>query len=101
MVFSVELILAEEPGQTVEAGVETRPPLFMDSKEQAAMSKESLFKYESACMGGTFDHMHLGHRMLLTQAALFTKGTLHCGVAADALLVKKAYAHLLEPFEAR
>ena len=65
------------------------------------MKKENLFKYESVCMGGTFDHMHLGHRMLLTYAALFTKGTLHCGVAADALLAKKAYAHLLEPFEVR
>ena len=66
MVFSVELIQAEVPGQTVEAGVEVRPPLFMDSNEQSAMNKESLFKYESACMGGTFDHMHLGHRLLLT-----------------------------------
>jgi pantetheine-phosphate adenylyltransferase len=30
-----------------------------------------------------------------------TKNTLHCGVAADALLAKKAYAHLIEPFDKR
>ena len=52
-------------------------------------------------MGGTFDHMHLGHRLLLTQACLVTKGTLHCGVTADSLLTEKAYAKLIEPFEVR
>ena len=25
-----------------------------------------LFKYGHACMGGTFDHIHLGHKLLLT-----------------------------------
>ena len=30
-----------------------------------------------------------------------TKGTLHCGVAADKLLEKKKYAHLIEPFDVR
>ena len=78
-----------------------RPPLFMDSNEKDIENKANLFKYEHVCMGGTFDHMHQGHRLLLAQACLITKGTLHCGVAADELLAKKAYAHLIEPLEER
>ena len=52
-------------------------------------------------MGGTFDHMHLGHRLLLSQAVILTKGTLHCGVTSDALLTKKAYKEYMEPLDVR
>lgn len=52
-------------------------------------------------MGGTFDHAHLGHRLLLTQACLVTKNVLHCGVTSDTLLTKKAYAMYIEPYEER
>jgi len=30
------------------------------------------FKYEAVCLGGTFDHMHLGHKLLLSKALLCT-----------------------------
>ena len=52
-------------------------------------------------MGGTFDHMHLGHRLLLTQACLVTRDVLHVGVTSDTLLTQKAYASLIEPYEER
>ena len=52
-------------------------------------------------MGGTFDHMHSGHKLLLTQACLLTKDTLHIGITGDELLKSKAYAALIEPFELR
>jgi len=52
-------------------------------------------------MGGTFDHMHLGHRLLLTQACLVTKKVLHCGVTSDTLLTQKAYSSYIEPYEER
>ena len=45
--------------------------------------------------------MHLGHRLLLTQACIVTKNLLHIGVTGDALLTKKAYAEFIEPFEER
>ena len=45
--------------------------------------------------------MHLGHRLLLTQACLVTNGILHVGVTGDALLTKKAYATLIEGYEVR
>lgn len=45
--------------------------------------------------------MHLGHKLLLTQACLVTNEKLHIGITGDALLQKKAYAEFLEPFDAR
>ena len=46
-------------------------------------------------LGGTFDHMHSGHRLLLTQAAMFTKSRMVIGVTADELLKKKKYAEVI------
>ena len=35
------------------------------------MSDEKDYKiYENVCLGGTFDRMHVGHKILLSQAAL-------------------------------
>ena len=70
-------------------------------QEKDTYTKEHLFKYNVTCMGGTFDHMHLGHRLLLSQAVILTKDTLHCGVTSDVLLAKKAYKEFMEPLETR
>ena len=45
--------------------------------------------------------MHLGHRLLLTQACLVTRDVLHVGVTSDNLLTQKAYASLIEPYAER
>ena len=60
-----------------------------------------LFQYDSVCLGGTFDHMHSGHKLLLTQAALLTGKRMLIGVTSDALLQKKKYASVLEPYSKR
>jgi hypothetical protein len=46
--------------------VNVRGGLFTSLKEKDTYTKAHLFKYEVACMGGTFDHLHLGHRLLLS-----------------------------------
>ncbi len=61
----------------------------------------TLFKYKQTCIGGTFDHMHLGHKLVLTQACLVTSELIHVGITGDALLQKKSFAEFLEPFEVR
>jgi cytidyltransferase-like protein len=53
------------------------------------------------CLGGTFDHMHPGHKLLLTQSALLAYKRLLIGVTSDCLLKKKAYAAYLEDYETR
>ena len=61
-------------------------------------------RYQSVAVGGTFDHLHAGHKLLLTMAALVldpeaTEGScLTVGITGDALLKKKQYQEELEDF---
>ena len=61
----------------------------------------SLFKYDVTVVAGTFDHLHSGHKLLLTQTALLTKNEIRLGVTGDALLMKKSNYELIEPFTKR
>lgn len=36
--------------------------------------------YSEVCMGGTYDRLHVGHKLLLSHAALVTSGRLFCGI---------------------
>ncbi|KAJ7063422.1 hypothetical protein C8F01DRAFT_1250969 [Mycena amicta] len=64
---------------------------------------------ESACisrfpvvaLGGTFDHLHAGHKILLSMGAWLASQKLIVGVTDDALLVRKAHAEVLEPLSER
>ncbi|VDM24700.1 unnamed protein product [Hydatigera taeniaeformis] len=57
--------------------------------------------YPSVCVGGTFDMLHHGHRVLLSIAALLTSRRLVVGVTDIGLLRKKSLAPLIESCEAR
>ena len=83
------------------AADQTASSLVANLQETDISERTQLFQFDIVCMGGTFDHMHLGHRLLLTQACLVTNKTLHIGVTGDALLTKKAYAEHIEPYEER
>ncbi|PXF49345.1 Phosphopantetheine adenylyltransferase [Gracilariopsis chorda] len=58
-------------------------------------------KYDTVAVGGTFDRLHAGHRLLLTAAAWAAKSTLRVGITADVLLQKKQYKNLIASFEDR
>jgi cytidyltransferase-like protein len=77
---------------------QTQVNLFAELQEK---SITELFRYRQTCLGGTFDHMHLGHKLLLTQACLLTSDTLHVGVTGDALLQNKQDAQFIEPYAIR
>ncbi|KAK3346152.1 hypothetical protein B0T25DRAFT_270358 [Lasiosphaeria hispida] len=62
------------------------------------------------CLGGTFDHLHPGHKLLLTAAALLLQvphkdSSQSCrfviGVTGDELLKSKKYAEFVQPWEDR
>ncbi|KAJ2457416.1 hypothetical protein GGI02_006136, partial [Coemansia sp. RSA 2322] len=57
--------------------------------------------YAHVTVGGTFDHLHVGHKMLLTATALAATKRVVCGISADALLENKQYKELIEPFRTR
>ena len=59
---------------------------WFEKLENEDLKKESFFKYKGICLGGTFDHLHSGHKVLLSQAALLVSKRILCGVTGDALL---------------
>lgn len=58
-------------------------------------------RYTSVAVGGTFDRLHCGHRLLLTYAALYAEKQLRVGVADGCLLDKKEMRELVEPLSTR
>lgn len=59
------------------------------------------YEYEHVSVGGTFDRMHAGHRLLLAAAAVVTKGRLYVGISGDDLLVNKKHKELLQSYADR
>ena len=61
----------------------------------------------SVAVGGTFDHLHIGHKLLLTMTALVLETdhekprTLTVGITGDALLKKKQYIEVLQDWNQR
>lgn len=70
------------------------------------------FHFTRVSVGGTFDRMHAGHRLLLAVASAITPGAtagtsparrpaLYVGVTAAELLTTKTHWDLIQPYEAR
>lgn len=67
------------------------------------LSPKRARRFSKVSVGGTFDRLHAGHRLLLCVAAAVTSqnGTLYIGVTGEALLATKAHKHKIEPYEIR
>lgn len=73
--------------------------------------QQSSIPHYSVAVGGTFDHLHIGHKLLLTatvlalepvrDADLGKKRLITVGVTGDELLVNKKYAEYLESWDER
>ncbi|KAH6647296.1 cytidylyltransferase [Truncatella angustata] len=92
-----EQIVTVEGGLTLHVGATT-----------SAEPKPSL--YDVVCLGGTFDHLHPGHKLLLTAGALLLKvptdtSSRPCrfiiGITGDELLKNKKYAEFMQSWEDR
>lgn len=57
--------------------------------------------YDNTIMGGTFDRLHNGHKIMLSEAVLLTRHKLLIGITSDSMLVRKKLAELIQPYETR
>ncbi|KAG7862271.1 hypothetical protein KL919_001401 [Ogataea angusta] len=67
----------------------------------AATVNASYQQYQISAVGGTFDHLHSGHKMLLTASVFVTARLLIIGVTGPELLKNKKFAEYLESYETR
>mmetsp|Transcript_535 Transcript_535/g.1067 ORF Transcript_535/g.1067 Transcript_535/m.1067 type:complete len:310 (-) Transcript_535:380-1309(-) len=71
------------------------------SKYECECSTSTCAAMDEVCVGGTFDRVHAGHRLLLASTAAVCRKIVYMGITGEALLAKKRHRELLEPFEAR
>ncbi|KAJ4862443.1 hypothetical protein T069G_03397 [Trichoderma breve] len=79
--------------------------LGMSTGEVPPVTQEDLINgYDTVCLGGTFDHLHAGHKLLLHATALLMgipekhtgkHSVLIVGISGDELLTNKKYAQFL------
>lgn len=98
-VLRQDQIVAVDGGPALGAGPS-------DASEPPAQSGP----YSVVCLGGTFDHLHPGHKLLLTAGARLLrvpgKGehnppTFIIGITGDELLRNKKYAEYVQPWDER
>lgn len=61
----------------------------------------ALKEYDEVALGGTFDHIHNGHRLLLAVSCLLCRKKVTIGLGDGPLLQKKVLKELIQPFEER
>ena len=57
--------------------------------------------YEEVVLGGTFDRLHAGHKLLLSAAALCATRRVLVGVTGAPMLVQKRGAEVIQPVDLR
>lgn len=62
---------------------------------------QPLSTYQHVVLGGTFDRLHAGHRLLLSVAAISAEAEVVVGVTDDAMLTTKTRRELLQSYDAR
>ncbi|KAI9600390.1 hypothetical protein H4Q26_000173 [Puccinia striiformis f. sp. tritici PST-130] len=58
-------------------------------------------RFRTLALGGTFDHLHSGHKILLTIASWITTHRLIIGITDDQLLKNKQHSNQLQSLEER
>ncbi|KAL7423918.1 hypothetical protein Q5752_001503 [Cryptotrichosporon argae] len=77
------------------------PPLLSAFASDPLPALSEAPTYPVVALGGTFDHLHAAHKLLLHLALFLATRKVIVGVVADRLLASKSNAALVEPIDAR
>ncbi|OMJ19909.1 Phosphopantetheine adenylyltransferase [Smittium culicis] len=74
---------------------------FLDSL--STVGAEQLFsgKCQHPAVGGTFDHLHIGHKIILSMTAYSSARKVTCGISSEPLLKNKKFKESMESFDTR
>lgn len=62
----------------------------------------SFAMFKRVAIGGTFDRLHAGHKLMLSVAAMLASESILCGITDDeSMIATKRYKELIEPFNKR
>lgn len=70
-------------------------------KEETTINDSPLLSKGSVVLGGTFDHIHVGHKILLSEAMLMADKRLLIGVTAKSMVGRKTLSELIKPWHVR
>ncbi|GBN38482.1 Bifunctional coenzyme A synthase [Araneus ventricosus] len=70
-------------------------------KEEFESDDAEFQTYKTVCLGGTFDRLHNGHKVFLSEAVLKASKELVVGVSDGVTLKRKVLWELIEPVEER
>ncbi|RNF27285.1 pantetheine-phosphate adenylyltransferase [Trypanosoma conorhini] len=76
-------------------------PLTLFSAASMTADRGFIPLYTYVALGGTFDHLHAGHKLLLTTALFYATTSLRVGITLEVMLARKQYGSYIESFEAR
>lgn len=104
---NVRIIAAPYPNKRIRVFYPDAEQLVLQSVRRvrsshvSRLSLDSFPRYDDVAVGGTFDHMHTGHRLLLSACLLTARKRLVIGVTGEPLLAKKKYREYLQPLSVR
>ncbi|KAG8998696.1 hypothetical protein FRB95_012181 [Tulasnella sp. JGI-2019a] len=79
----------------------TIPPHAFAKEKSYTAQTDRAATYPVVALGGTFDHLHPGHKILLSMSAWIATSKVIIGVTDDTLLVNKNNREILEPLSYR
>lgn len=83
------------------SNIKNATPTPINGAMPTGTTQEDVRMYNDVALGGTFDSIHNGHRLLLAQSALLAERRVLVGVSSGPLLTNKVLPELIKPIEVR
>jgi len=100
------LIILSEPGTIIAYGLPHEGISYVIPDKKTKTEAESILnqmrtqKFKKIVIGGTFDHLHDGHKHLLKMSKYYAKTTL-IGLTSEAMTKQKPHPDKIQPYEKR